>query len=94
MADLLLNKIDKIIDKHFGKVVKEMEDAENNTIDSDTEHDFWGVGMSLANDVTSFKHYKMGGLPQVIDTILDQQSKKRRGTIIKIEVNKRTGVCT
>lgn len=88
MADLLLKKIDEILDKNYGEVLEKMADADRRIEELDTEHDFWGVGMSLENDISSFKHYKMKGLHRVINTILDSQAKKRRGTIIKMEINR------
>jgi hypothetical protein len=90
MADLLLEKIAGIVDKNFEGVLEDMADIANESEDTEAEHDFWGVAMSLENDISSFKHYKMKGLDRVIDIILDQQAKKRRGTVIKMEINKAT----
>jgi hypothetical protein len=88
MADTLHVKMDAILNKHFGKVLKEMADVAINHESTEDEHDFWEVGMNLENDISAFKHYKVRGLHRVINVILDSQAKKRRGTIVKMKINR------
>ncbi len=88
MADLLIAKISQIIDKNFREVLQIMNDTTNETNGTDAEHDLWAVGMKLENDISSFKHFKVKGLDRVINSVLDTQAKKRRGTIIKMEVKR------